>query len=109
MELLVDDDTGDLFFLEMSTRLQMWHGITEMCYGVDLVLVMLWQADMEKTGDGGIPSPELRGLVSAVPNGTANGCRIYSENLDRNFTPSAAMFEEVSWLNGDGVRIDTWA
>lgn len=107
MEFLVDDVTGDLFFLEINMRLQVEHGITEMCYGVDMVLLMLWQADMEKTGDGGIPSPELRGLVRAVSNGTAIECRIYAENPDRNFAPSPGVFQEVSWPEGDGVRIDT--
>lgn len=108
MEFLVDDDTGDFFFLEMNTRLQVEHGITEMCYGVDLVLLMLWQADMEKTGKGGIPSAELQRLVRSGPSGAAIECRVYAENPDRNFAPSPGVFQDVSWPEGDGVRIDTW-
>ena len=45
VEFLVDDETADFFFLEMNTRLQVEHGITELCYGVDLVHLMLRQAD----------------------------------------------------------------
>jgi biotin carboxylase len=53
VEFLVDDTTGDFFFLEMNTRLQVEHGITELCYGVDLVALMLQQADYEKAGSLG--------------------------------------------------------
>ncbi|MCJ1304484.1 hypothetical protein MMC08_007296, partial [Hypocenomyce scalaris] len=45
IEYLVDDKSGDFFFLEMNTRLQVEHGITELCYSVDLVEMMLRQAD----------------------------------------------------------------
>ena len=51
IEYLVDDVTGDFFFLEMNTRLQVEHGITELCYGVDLVELMLKQADAELAGE----------------------------------------------------------
>ena len=47
VEFLVDDETADFFFLEMNTRLQVEHGITELCYGVDLMHLMLQQADYE--------------------------------------------------------------
>lgn len=108
VEFLVDDDTGDFFFLEMNTRLQVEHGITEMCYGVDLVRLMLWQADMEKAGKGGIPSEELLRLVRPGPAGAAIEGRVYAENPDRNFAPSPGVFQEVYWPEADGVRIDTW-
>ena len=108
MEFLVDDDTGDFFFLEMNTRLQVEHGITEMCYGVDLVRLMLWQADMEKAGKGGIPSEELLRLVRPGPAGAAIEGRVYAENPDRNFAPSPGVFQEVYWPEAEGVRIDTW-
>ena len=45
VEFLVDDESGNFFFLEMNTRLQVEHGITELCYNVDLVELMLKQAD----------------------------------------------------------------
>ncbi|KAH8892168.1 urea carboxylase [Thozetella sp. PMI_491] len=108
VEFLVDDETGNFFFLEMNTRLQVEHGITEMCYGVDLVVLMLWQADMEKAGKGGIPSNELRPMQRSQPDGAAIEVRIYAEDPYRNFAPSPGVFQEVRWPEKHGVRIDTW-
>lgn len=62
VEYLVDDRTGDFFFLEMNTRLQVQHGITELCYNIDLVELMLRQADCEIAGSGGLSSSELEKL-----------------------------------------------
>jgi urea carboxylase len=108
VEFLVDDETGDFFFLEMNTRLQVEHGITEMCYGVDLVVLMLRQADMERAGCGGIPTAELRSLWKSGPTGAAIEARIYAEDPSRGFAPSPGIFQEVHWPSSDGVRIDTW-
>src|SRR6201992_2691114 len=47
VEFLVDDKSEEYFFLEMNTRLQVEHGITELCYDIDLVELMLRQADAE--------------------------------------------------------------
>ena len=108
MEFLVDDETGDFFFLEMNTRLQVEHGITELCYGVDLVVLMLRQADMEQAGKTGIPSSELQSLARAGPTGWAIEARIYAEDPYRGFAPSPGVFQQVAWPKEDGVRVDTW-
>ncbi|KAK7436145.1 hypothetical protein CaCOL14_009913 [Colletotrichum acutatum] len=108
VEFLVDDETAEFFFLEMNTRLQVEHGITEMCYGVDLVHLMLQQADYEHGGQLGIPSDELRSLPQAQPNGAAIEVRVYAEVPLLDFAPSPGLLQHVSWPEGDGIRVDTW-
>ncbi|CAH0058114.1 unnamed protein product [Clonostachys solani] len=108
VEFLVDDNSAKFFFLEMNTRLQVEHGITELCYGVDIVVLMLRQADLERAGKGGIPSSELLSLQKPGPNGVAIEARIYAEDPFKDFAPSPGVFQEVFWPNDDGVRIDTW-
>lgn len=108
VEFLVDDETADFFFLEMNTRLQVEHGITEMCYGVDLVHLMLRQADAERGNMGGIPSDELKSIGRSQPLGSAIEARVYAEVPLRDFAPSPGVFQFVQWPEGDGVRVDTW-
>ncbi|KAM5346719.1 hypothetical protein ACJ41O_009724 [Fusarium nematophilum] len=108
VEFLVDDETADFFFLEMNTRLQVEHGITELCYGVDLVHLMLQQADYERGGQLGIPSDVLKGLGRPRPLGSAIEARVYAEVPLRDFAPSPGVFQYVNWPEGDGVRVDTW-
>ncbi|KAF2092497.1 urea carboxylase [Rhizodiscina lignyota] len=108
VEFLVDDETGSFFFLEMNTRLQVEHGITELCYGVDLVELMLLQADGERHGTGGIPIESLRLLVKDGPDGSAIEVRIYAENPSRNFAPSPGILQEVVIPVDGSLRVDTW-
>ncbi|KAH8685367.1 urea carboxylase [Tricladium varicosporioides] len=108
VEFLVDDITGDFFFLEMNTRLQVEHGITELCYNVDLVSLMLQQADCEKGGKVGISSEFLLSMQKDGPTGAAIEARVYAEVPFRNFAPSPGLLQKVEWPVGDGIRIDTW-
>ncbi|RAH79627.1 putative urea amidolyase [Aspergillus japonicus CBS 114.51] len=110
VEYLVDDESGDFFFLEMNTRLQVEHGVTEMCYNVDLVELMLQQADYELGGFGGIPAEELKVWQAQwlEPHGHAIEARVYAENPARNFAPSPGLLQEVTWHELPGTRIDTW-
>ncbi|KAK0384268.1 hypothetical protein NLU13_8356 [Sarocladium strictum] len=108
VEFLVDDETADFFFLEMNTRLQVEHGITELCYGVDLVHLMLRQADAERGGLQGIASDVLKSLGRPQPLGSAIEARVYAEVPLRDFAPSPGVFQYVRWPEGDGVRVDTW-
>ncbi|KAK6202266.1 allophanate hydrolase subunit 2-domain-containing protein [Scheffersomyces amazonensis] len=115
IEFLVDDDTGSFYFLEMNTRLQVEHGITELIYGVDLMKLMLLQADYELRGETGLPFDTLNlqydddGLL--VPNGWAIECRVYAENPVKNFQPSPGILHYVEFPNeieGCKIRIDHW-
>ncbi|KAK3705788.1 hypothetical protein LTR37_013095 [Vermiconidia calcicola] len=108
IECLVDDKTGDFFFLEMNTRLQVEHGITEMCYDIDLVELMLKQADAQLTGKGGLSDDYLSSLQPGAPRGHAIEARVYAENPVRDYAPAPGLLQKVEWHALEGSRIDTW-
>lgn len=110
VEFLVDDETGEHFYLEMNTRLQVEHGITEICYGVDLVELMYRQADAERAGRGGLAADFLEKLQATTlePNGHAIELRVCAENPARDFTPSPGVLQGVQWFKLPGTRVDTW-
>jgi urea carboxylase len=108
VEYLVDDKTGDFFFLEMNTRLQVEHGITELCYDVDLVEMMLRQADAQLAGKGGIEGSTLKQMQPSKPSGAAIEARIYAENPLRDYAPSPGLLQKVAWKDVPGSRVDTW-
>ena len=108
VEFLVDDLSDAFFFLEMNTRLQVEHGISELCYQVDIVELMLRQADYQLSGAGGIPSSELLGLQKDEPTGAAIEVRVCCENPASNFLPTSGVVQKLEWPSGDGVRIDSW-
>ncbi|TIA18458.1 hypothetical protein D6C81_05094 [Aureobasidium pullulans] len=110
IEYLVDDQSGDFFFLEMNTRLQVEHGITELCYDVDLVKLMLQQADAQLKGLDGLEADFLKSLQPSSPKGSAIEARVYAENPLRDFAPSPGLLQSVSWpeQQHDHIRIDTW-
>jgi urea carboxylase len=108
VEYLVDDKTGDFFFLEMNTRLQVEHGITELCYDVDLVELMLRQADAQLIGDGGIEGSTLKRKQPSGPSGAAIEARVYAENPLREYAPSPGLLQKVEWKDVPGSRVDTW-
>ena len=108
IEYLVDDKSGDYFFLEMNTRLQVEHGITELCYDVDLVKLMLMQADAELTGKSGINHDDLKSLQPTIPVGAAVEARVYAENPAKDYAPSPGILQIVEWKETEESRIDTW-
>lgn len=108
IEYLVDDETAEFFFLEMNTRLQVEHGITELCYDVDLVQLMLEQADAQLAGKGGLDATKLQSMQPIAPKGAAIEARVYAENPAQNYAPSPGTLQIVEWKELDGSRLDTW-
>lgn len=92
----------------MNTRLQVEHGITELCYDIDLVALMLMQADFEKAGLTGLDASYLKSLQKDQPTGAAIEIRLCAEVPYRNFAPSPGLLQHVDWPTGEGIRIDTW-
>ena len=97
IEFLMDED-GKIYFIEMNTRIQVEHCVTEMVTGVDLVKAQLRIASGEKLGEIVPKAPEIRGH--------AIECRINAEHPEK-FTPSAGRITAWNVPGGNGVRVDT--
>jgi acetyl-CoA carboxylase biotin carboxylase subunit len=97
VEFLMDEDRK-LYFIEMNTRIQVEHPITEAITGVDLVKAQLRIASGERLSDILPPKIEIRGH--------AIECRINAEHSVK-FTPSAGKITAFNVPGGNGVRVDT--
>jgi len=98
VEFLFDNATGDFYFLEMNTRLQVEHPVTEaITGGVDLVALQLEVAAGRElsltSGETGI-------------HGHAIEARVYAEDSFAGFLPQAGTATFVRWPTGDGIRVD---
>ena len=103
VEFVFDSDTQRFYFLEVNTRLQVEHGVTEQVWGVDLVrwMVQLAAGDLP-------PLSQLSQTLQA--SGHAIQARLYAEDPGRDFQPSPGLLTAVSFPEADGkqLRIDTW-
>jgi acetyl-CoA carboxylase biotin carboxylase subunit len=97
VEFLMDEDR-QLYFIEMNTRIQVEHPVTEAITGIDLVKAQLRIAAGERLSDILPVKPEIRGH--------AIECRINAEH-PQNFTPSAGKITAFNVPGGNGVRVDT--
>jgi acetyl-CoA carboxylase biotin carboxylase subunit len=97
IEFLVDKD-GNFYFMEMNTRIQVEHPVTEMVYGIDIVREQIRIASGEKLG---IKQKQIK------PNGHAIECRINAEDPFNGFRPSPGKITALHFPGGFGVRVDS--
>jgi urea carboxylase len=97
VEYVLDADTGGFYFLEVNTRLQVEHGVTEEVFGIDLVEWMIRAAS---------PGFALPAQETLVPQGHAMQLRVYAEDPARNFQPCSGVLTALEFA--PGLRVDTW-
>jgi len=95
VEFIYDDATGRFYFLEVNTRLQVEHGVTEEVTGVDLVEWMIRLA-----------AGEYEFVAPVKPQGVSIQTRVYAEDPARDFQPCAGRLSEVRW--SPNARVETW-
>ncbi|MGI9273339.1 MAG: urea carboxylase [Endozoicomonas sp.] len=103
VEFVYDRETHEFYFLEVNTRLQVEHGVTEQVWGVDLIEWMLL------LGAGQLPPlPMLSSQLK--PAGHSVQVRVYAEDPQKGFQPSAGLLSHVRFPEADGqsVRVDHW-
>jgi acetyl-CoA carboxylase biotin carboxylase subunit len=96
VEMIVDQ-AGGFYFLEMNTRLQVEHPVTEMVTGIDLVAEQVRIASGEPLGFG-------QSDVSV--RGHAIECRVYAEDAEAGFIPATGRLALVRFPSGEGIRVD---
>ncbi|GAH65896.1 unnamed protein product [marine sediment metagenome] len=97
MEFLRDQD-GKFYFMEMNTRIQVEHPVTEMVSGIDLVQEQIKLAAGDKLS---ISQKDIK------LSGHAIECRINAEDPENDFVPCPGKIEELHLPEGEGVRVDT--
>src|SRR5437588_526142 len=97
MEFLVAPD-GAFYFMEMNTRIQVEHPVTEMVTGLDIVREQIRIAAGERLA---FRQEDVR------PRGHAIECRVYAEDYTRNFLPSVGTISRMTVPEGTGVRVDS--
>lgn len=100
IEFLLDED-NKFYFIEMNTRVQVEHGITEMITGIDIVKEQIRIAAGEKLS--------IRKQDKVPLRGHAIECRINAEDPANNFAPSPGMIDRFYAPGGPGVRLDSMA
>ncbi len=99
VEFIYDDDTRQFYFLEVNTRLQVEHGVTEQVTGFDLVQWMILQAAGEM--------PPLD-TFHIAPRGASIEARVYAEDPANNFQPTPGKLTLVTFPPPNVARTETW-
>ncbi len=97
VEFVFDASARRFYFLEVNTRLQVEHGVTEAVTGVDLVEWMILQAE------GDLPPLDT---LAVAPRGASIQVRLYAEDPHKQFQPSAGLLTHVAFP--ENVRVDGW-
>lgn len=107
VEFIVDVETAEFYFLEVNTRIQVEHAITEEIMGIDIVALQLYIAA------GGLLAA-FEGVLRRAPIGHCIECRLCAEDPSKDFMPDSGLIlkwapgtELLSMQQRDGVRIDT--
>lgn len=103
VEFIFDNDTGNFYFMEMNTRLQVEHPVTEMVTGLDLVQ---WQIMVAEGHQLPLTQEDVEARIAS--RGHAIEARIYAENPDKGFIPDSGQLLHVKLpVESEDVRIDT--
>ncbi len=97
IEFLLDKN-GEFYFMEMNTRIQVEHPVTEMVTGIDLIKTQIAIAE-------GLPLTVKQEDIHVT--GHAIECRINAENPEKNFMPCPGVINNIHFPGGNGVRIDS--
>lgn len=101
VEFVYDQESSLFYFLEVNTRLQVEHGVTEQVFNVDLVEWMIKLAAEEMQ--------PLAALADGLKStGHAIQARVYAEDPNKDFQPCAGLLSEVKFPQRDNLRIDHW-
>ena len=98
VEFLFDDKSGEFWFLEVNTRVQVEHPVTEMVTGIDIIKEQIWIA---YTGNTALEQSDIN------PRGHAIECRINAEDPSRNFQPSPGLIGMCHQPSGFRTRVDS--
>ena len=99
VEFIFDVDTNHFYFLEVNTRLQVEHGVTEQVTGLDLVEMMIQEAANE------LPSLDT---LKRQPHGASIEARIYAEDPAKSFQPAPGLLSDVAFPATELARVETW-
>ena len=101
VEFVYDQKTNQFYFLEVNTRLQVEHGVTEQVFNVDLVEWMIKQAAGE-LDDLDVLAKTLKSTGHAIQT------RVYAEDPNKDFQPAAGLLSDVSFPQANYLRVDHW-